>query len=101
MRFMARTLAIMAASSWLTLLGGAGAAAEPPLESTDTPSETAEPQPTRSEQPAAADLPAATAEPPPATPSAEAVDAPAVKEVTLDPTTKPPVCRRYVPTGSR
>jgi len=98
---MARTLAIMAASSWLTLLGGAGAAAEPPLESTDTPSETAEPQPTRSEQPAAADLPAATAEPPPATPSAEAVDAPAVKEVTLDPTTKPPVCRRYVPTGSR
>lgn len=100
MAFMARTLAIMAASSWLTLLGGAGAAAEPPLEGSDTPSEAAEPQPASSEQPAtAANLPAATAAP--ATPSAEAVDAPAVKEVTLDPTTKPPVCRRYVPTGSR
>lgn len=109
MSFMARTLAIMAASSWLTLLGGAGTAAEPPLESSDSPSPATEPQPASSEQPVAtadlppatADLPPATAEPPPATPSAEAVAVPTVKEVTLDPTVKPPVCRRYVPTGSR
>ena len=99
---MARTLAIMAASSWLTLLGGAGAAAEPPPESTDTSSEAAERRPAIPEQPAAVtDVPAATAEPPPATPAPASVDAPAVKEVTLDPTVKPPVCRRYVPTGSR
>ena len=99
---MARKLVIMAASSWLTLLGGAGAAAEPPLESSDTPSKAAEPQPASSEQPAAAaDLPPATAEPPTATASAEAVATATVKEVTLDPTVKPPVCRRYVPTGSR
>jgi len=35
----------------------------------------------------------------PAPPSADKVQP--VKEVTLDPTVKPPVCRRYVPTGSR
>jgi hypothetical protein len=84
----------MAASSWLTLLGSAGAGAEPPPDSAAPPSAAAEPPP-------ATDLPAITAESPPVTPSAEAVDAPAVKELTLDPTTKPPVCRRYVPTGSR
>ena len=37
----------------------------------------------------------------PARSSAESDQVPAVKEVTLDPTAKPPVCRRYVPTGSR
>jgi hypothetical protein len=99
---MARTLAIMAASSWLTLLGSGGVAAEPPSESTDTPSETTEPRPATSEEPTATtDVAPATAEPAPATASAETDNVPAVKEVTLDPTVKPPVCRRYVPTGSR
>jgi hypothetical protein len=101
---MARTFAIMAACSWLGLLGGAGAAAEPPAASTDSPSESVEPRP------ATADLPAATAGPAvtdvaPATPAtdvpAEADGVQPVKEITLDPTAKPPVCRRYVPTGSR
>lgn len=101
MTLMARTLAILAASSWLTLLADASAATEPPLERTDTPSETAEAPASTAELPAATDLPAATSELAPATSSAKADDVPAVKEVTLDPTAKPPVCRRYVPTGSR
>jgi hypothetical protein len=33
--------------------------------------------------------------------SPPAAKAQPVKEITLDPTAKPPVCRRYVPTGSR
>ena len=83
-------------------LGGAGAAGEPPRESSDTPSEAAEPQPTAPKgRPPPSTCRLHTAEPPPPTPTAEAVDSAAVKEVTLDPTTKPPVCRRYVPTGSR
>lgn len=44
---------------------------------------------------AAAADPAAAPAPPPA------AAAQPVKEITLDPTAKPPVCRRYVPTGSR
>jgi hypothetical protein len=50
---------------------------------------------------AAADPAVAPAAPPTAASSSEAARAPAVKEVTLDPTKKPPVCRRYAPTGSR
>jgi hypothetical protein len=46
---------------------------------------------------AAADPPAAPAP----TESANAAESQPVKEVMLDPTAKPPVCRRYVPTGSR
>ena len=100
MAVMARTITIMAAS-WLTLVGGTGAAEPPPRESADARSETAEPRPAAAEETATATaVPAEHAEPR-ATPSAPADDVPAVKEVTLDPTAKPPVCRRYVPTGSR
>jgi hypothetical protein len=85
MAFMVRRLTTLAASSWLALLAGLAAAADPP-RATD----------------------AATANPSPVTPDLAAVAATSeadqrqpVKEVTLDPTLKPPVCRRYVPTGSR
>jgi hypothetical protein len=102
MACMDRTLRLMAVSASLALLVGAAAAADPPSESAET-------------SPAAADLPAltpdtpvVTAEPPavaaegvPPTQITEAGDSQPVKEVTLDPTAKPPVCRRYVPTGSR
>lgn len=99
---MARTLALMAASSWLALLGDAGVAAEPPPEGADTPSEAAEPRPATSDEPAATtDVAPTTVEQAPGPTSAATDDDPAVKEVTLDPTVKPPVCRRYVPTGSR
>lgn len=94
-------LPLMAASSWLALLGDAGVAAEPPPEGTDTPAEAAEPRPASPSDLPAADVAPATAEPAPAPASAETDNVPAVKEVTLDPTVKPPVCRRYVPTGSR
>jgi len=106
MTFMPRALAIMAASTWLTLLGGAGAAAEPPPERTDTPSEPAG-EPAANRPAVATDLSVETSGLAPATTSTEAEteteadEVPAVKEVTLDPTAKPPVCRRYVPTGSR
>lgn len=97
MTVMARTLAILAASSWLTLL----AANEPPPERRDTPSESAEAPASTAELPATTDPPAAASELAPARSSAEADQVPAIKEITLDPTAKPPVCRRYVPTGSR
>lgn len=42
----------------------------------------------------------ALADPSPSTPS-DAVTAPPVKEVTIDPTRREPVCRRQAPTGSR
>jgi hypothetical protein len=97
---MARTLTIMAAAAWLSLVGATGAVAEPPPANTDTPSESSEPRI------ATAAEPAVTVDPPEPTTSATATDTDAdklqpVKEVTLDPTVKPPVCRRYVPTGSR
>lgn len=106
MTLMVRTLAIMGACSWLSLVGAAGAAAEPPPPSTDTPSESAELQIATADLPTATDDAIATGEPPAPTESASAADTEAdepqpVKEVTLDPTVKPPVCRRYVPTGSR
>jgi hypothetical protein len=97
---MARTLAILAASSWLTLAGEADAGTEPGPERTDPPSESAEAPASTAERPDAADSSAATSELAPAK-SAEDDQVPAVKEVILDPTTKPPVCQRYVPTGSR
>jgi hypothetical protein len=105
MTVMVRTLAIMAASSWLSLVGGTGAAAEPPA-STETPSESAEPRTTTADLPAATADPAVAAELPPAATIEAAADPEAdqlqpIKEITLDPTAKPPVCRRYVPTGSR
>jgi hypothetical protein len=97
MAVMARTLAIMAVSSWLTL--GVGVAAEPPSDSTSTPA--AEPKIAAADLPAPSDtIPVAPGESPPAASPADD-DTTAVKEVTLDPTVKPPVCRRYVPTGSR
>jgi len=98
---MARTLAILAASSWLTLLPEADAATEPLPERTETASESVESPTSTAELPAATNPPAPTSELPPARSSAEADQVPAAKEVTLDPTAKPPVCRRYVPTGSR
>jgi hypothetical protein len=78
---MARALAILAAYSLLALLGGAVAAADPPPAPADLPSPPADRTPT-------------------VAPPAPEREQPA-KEVTLDPTAKPPVCRRYVPTGSR
>jgi hypothetical protein len=108
MTVMARTLAILAAS-WLTLLGGSPAAAEPDPEHASTPSESAKALAPSVDSPAAVDLPAAS-DPAAATPELaptattsppQAEDMPAIKEVTLDPTAKPPVCHRYVPTGSR
>jgi hypothetical protein len=101
MNAMARTLALMAAFTWLTLLG-AGVAAEPPPDSAPTKAESAEPRIAAADLPAtAAESPAATAGAPRAASPADGDNASAVKEVTLDPTVKPPVCRRYVPTGSR
>jgi len=44
---------------------------------------------------------AAAADPSQPTPSGDAVRAPPVKEITIDPTIKEPVCRRQAPTGSR
>ena len=38
---------------------------------------------------------------PPASSAADAASAPPVKEVTIDPNVKEPVCRRQAPTGSR
>lgn len=100
---MARTLLMMAAC--VSLGGGMSAAAEPPPPSTAAPSESAE------LQIATVDLAAAPADsvvtdaPAPTEPATAADTEPEelqpVKEVTLDPTVKPPVCRRYVPTGSR
>ena len=101
---MARTLAIMAASSWLSLMGGSNAAAEPPTY--DSPPELPEPRIETAAVPTTAD-PAANPKLPSATTEGAAAAATEpdklqpVKEVTLDPTVKPPVCRRYVPTGSR
>jgi hypothetical protein len=86
MSLMLRSLSILAASSWLALLGGP-AAGDPPPVMADRPA-------------APADAPP-TADAPPASEPPRADKAEAVKEVTLDPTAKPPVCRRYVPTGSR
>jgi hypothetical protein len=105
MALMARTLAIMAASSWLSLVGVAAAAAEPPPASTDR---TSEPRAATADLPAAtvgvpgaAELPPAATIEPEVQAEAEADKLQFVKEITLDPTVKPPVCRRYVPTGSR
>jgi hypothetical protein len=106
MTVMARTLAIMAAY-WLSLPSWAGAAAEPPPASDDTTSESTEAQVEIADSPAATTGPAVVSDSPPSA-SATEVEAGTdagkvqpVKEVTLDPTVKPPVCRRYVPTGSR
>ena len=103
---MARTLALMAASSWLSLVGGTGAAAQPPPASTETPPEPAELQlatadllTTTADAVVTDDLPAPTERAAAADTEADTLQP--VKEVTLDPTVKPPVCRRYVPTGSR
>ena len=85
MAFMARSLAILAASVWLALAAEVSATADP------TPA--AAPS-------AAAGVPQPVAVPT-ATPPSEADKPQPIKEVTLDPTAKPPVCRRYVPTGSR
>ena len=78
---MVRSLAILAASSWLALLAEEASGADPAPPSTTSPP--------------------ASANPPPATRVSEADKTRPVKEVTLDPTAKPPICRRYVPTGSR
>jgi hypothetical protein len=85
---MARSLAILAASGWLMLLAEVCAAADPTPAAADLPTAAASAIP----QPVA--VPRDTAPP-------EADKAQPIKEVTLDPTAKPPVCRRYVPTGSR
>jgi len=104
MALMARTLAIMAACSWLSLVGERSAAAEPPVG--DTPPESPEPRietaalRTTADPAVTAELPTAATDGAPAT-ATEADKLQPVKEVTLDPTVKPPVCRRYVPTGSR
>jgi hypothetical protein len=105
---MARLLVIMAATSWLTLAGGPSAVAEPPTASNGETSEAAKPRIVATGLPAPTTSPAAGTEPPPAAatdaeaaPAAEANTVQPVKEVTLDPAVKPPVCRRYVPTGSR
>ncbi|HSC16832.1 MAG TPA: hypothetical protein VLI71_17015 [Gammaproteobacteria bacterium] len=84
MDLMVRRLTILAASLWLALLGGLAEAADPPAAA----------------GPALGELPAATADTA-AAPAPGADQARPVKEVTLDPTLKPPVCRRYAPTGSR
>jgi hypothetical protein len=83
---MARSLAILAASAWLALLAEASATADPPPAAAAPSAAAAVPPPVA--------VPAATAPP-------EADKTQPIKEVTLDPTAKPPVCRRYVPTGSR
>ena len=85
---MARSLAILAASAWLALLGGAAAAADPPLKTADRSAESS-------------DLSRAIVDATAATAPSETDKTQPVKEVTVDPTAKPPVCRRYVPTGSR
>jgi hypothetical protein len=43
----------------------------------------------------------AGADPAPATPGVAEPGAESVKEITIDPNVKEPVCRRYTPTGSR
>src|SRR5688572_7306633 len=99
---MVRPLAILAASSWLALVAGQAASADPAPTSAASP-------PASAVRPPAAD---AATEAAPVADEAPTTDAPSappavaeqshpVKEVTLDPTVKPPVCRRYVPTGSR
>ncbi len=94
MTLMAPFLAIMA-FAWLVLLvGGAALAADPPLKTADLPAAAVD------LQPATAD-PSVTGDPTVATVPPEADKAQPVKVVTIDPTAKPPVCRRYVPTGSR
>jgi hypothetical protein len=87
MILMLRSLSILAASSWLALFAEP-AAADPPPSRADLPSAPADAPPTTANAPSASE--------PPGPAKVEAV-----KEVTLDPTAKPPVCRRYVPTGSR
>jgi hypothetical protein len=87
-------------------VSGTAAVAEPPPESTDTPPESAELRIATADAPATTAAPAATGELPTPIEGATVADTEAdelqpVKEVTLDPTVKPPVCRRYVPTGSR
>src|SRR5262245_3693013 len=99
MTLMVSRLAIMAAPLLLALLGEAAPGAEPPVAGADDPSESAEPRSKATDLPAeAADAPVSTTELPAA---ADADKAQPVKEITLNPTDKPPVCRRYVPTGSR
>jgi hypothetical protein len=95
---MARMLAILAASC-LAFLGGPPAAADPAPGEPSSP--VAEGPVSSADLPPEAVRPPATSELAPATSSLKAEDVPAVKEVTLDPTAKPPVCHRYVPTGSR
>jgi len=114
MTLMPRTLAIVGVSAWLTLANGPGVTAEPPAAPSDSSSEAPQPQTATADLPATTTEPAVTAEP--SSPSATEADVAetavdvvetdtgqlrSVKEVTLDPTTKPPVCHRYVPTGSR
>lgn len=71
MQLMVRSIAMFVGCVWLASSMGAAAAADPSV---------AAPAPTE---------------------SANAAQGQPVKEITLDPTVKPPVCRRYVPTGSR
>jgi hypothetical protein len=101
MACMDRTLRLMAVSASLALLAGAAAAADPPSESPETSPAADLPASTPDTPVVTAERPAVAAEGVPPTQITEAGDSQPVKEVTLDPTAKPPVCRRYVPTGSR
>jgi hypothetical protein len=94
MALMARTLAI-SASAWLILLGGPASAADPPPKTVDLPVVTSALPRATADPSVAPDNPTVAASSP------EGDKAQPVKEITIDPTAKPPVCRRYVPTGSR
>ena len=77
---MTRPSATAVTVSWLALLAAFSAAADQTLESADPPAVSAAP---------------------PQAPAPVAAEPGPVEEITLDPTVKPPVCRRYFPTGSR
>jgi hypothetical protein len=84
---MLRSLAILSSYAWLAIPASA--------DTEDPPSAAplAEPAPAAAAQPSPGEAPAETTD--------AAAPAQPVKEVTIDPTAKPPVCKRYVPTGSR
>jgi hypothetical protein len=101
---MVRSLAILAASSWLALLAEEAAGADPvPTSTASSPASAAPPPAAHAGTDTAPVTDAAPTTEAPAAASAADTTEPSqpVKEVTLDPTVKPPVCRRYVPTGSR
>jgi hypothetical protein len=95
MMLMARVLMILA-FAWLAALGqGAALGADPPVNTADLPAVASDVAPVTADPIIARDDPTVATAPPKADPAQP------VKEVTIDPTAKPPVCRRYVPTGSR